>query len=185
MPKLIIGLVGEIAAGKGSVSKYLEDKYGATSCRFSSVLRDILSRLYIDITRQNMQTLSSTLRPAYGQDVFAKAITNDAKTAKSNIVVVDGIRRFADIIYLKNLPEFVLVNITADIHTRYERIINRSENIDDRNKSFERFQKEHESEAETEIASVGATAKYTITNDGTIDKLHDQIEKILKIENKL
>ena len=50
MDKIIFGLVGPLASGKETVKKYLNEKYGGKDCKFSSILRDILSRLNIEIS---------------------------------------------------------------------------------------------------------------------------------------
>ena len=77
--KIIIGLVSKIAAGKGTVTKYLQDKYGASAYRFSTMLRDALNRLYVEINRKNMQKLSTILRQNFGEDLMAKVIAEDVK----------------------------------------------------------------------------------------------------------
>src|SRR3990167_736894 len=54
MAKTILGLVGPIASGKDTVKKYLEKKYSALGCRFSSILRDVLERINLPNSRENM-----------------------------------------------------------------------------------------------------------------------------------
>ncbi len=178
--KLILGFVGEIASGKGTATKYLEEKYGASSHRFSTPLRDALNRFHLEINRKNMQDISRILREQFGQDLLAKAISKDAESDEHKIVIVDGIRRPADIEYLTRLPEFKLVYITADIKTRYERLIKRGENADDLNKTFEQFVKDHEAETELEIPKIGATAQIKIDNNGGYKELYSQIDKIVQ-----
>lgn len=178
--KLIIGLVGEIASGKGTAVKYLEKKYGATSHRFSTPLRDVLKRLYLEINRENMQGVSRVLREFFGQNLLAKVITEDVKNDPSKIVIVDGVRRMEDIEYLAKLPEFKLVYITADVKIRYERIIKRGENADDKNKTFEQFLKDHEAETEIYIPEIGKTADVKIDNSGSRAELEVQVDEIIK-----
>lgn len=177
--KIILGLVGEIAAGKGTVVKYLEKKHSASSHRFSTPLRDVLVRLHLEINRKNMQDLSRLLREYFGQNLLAKVIAEDAQNDQNKIVIIDGVRRPADIEYLKKLPEFKLVYITARIKIRYERLVNRSENTDDQTKTFEEFLKDHEVETELLIPEIGAQADYKIDNNGNFKKLYNQIEKII------
>jgi len=108
----IIGLVGQIACGKEVVKKYLAEKYKAQDCKFSTSLRDILMRLDLPVSRENMQKMSTILRAGFGEDLLAKVIAADASKLKSEIVVMDGIRRMADIKYLKDLPNFYLIKTT-------------------------------------------------------------------------
>ncbi|MEA3464059.1 MAG: AAA family ATPase [Patescibacteria group bacterium] len=177
--KIILGLVGEIASGKGTTVEYLEKKYNAASFRFSDPLRGALKQLYLDVNRKNMQVLSLILRQTFGQNLFAKIISQDAKNNKKKVIVVDGIRRPADIEYLKQLPEFKLVYITIDIKIRYQRLIKRTENSDDKNKTFDQFVKDHTAETELEIPKIGQTADYKINNSGSKKKLFEQIDKIV------
>ena len=180
MDKIILGLVGEIASGKGTAAKYLEEKYQASTHRFSTPLRDVLDRLYIENNRHNLQQISLVLRTTYGQDLFAKIITEDVKKSDAELVIVDGIRRFEDIKYLKELPNFHLLYITADMKLRYERITSRQENADDTKKTFEDFQKDHLAETELAIPEIGATAEFKIENSDGIEKFYSDIDNILK-----
>jgi dephospho-CoA kinase len=178
MSKIIIGLVGPIASGKDVSKKYIEEKYNASSYKFSTVLRDILNRLYLPIDRENMQDLSLDLRNRFGSDILAKVITEDAKTDKGDIVIVDGVRRMDDIIHLSGLPEFKLISIDADINIRYERMKLRNENIGDDTKSLEDFLADCNKEAEQEIPTVMSHGKYHLDNNGTLEELYKQLDNI-------
>ena len=72
MSKIILGFAGHIASGKDVCKKYIMEKYGASSHRYSTVLRDILNRLYLPIDRNNMQDLSLDLRNRFGGDILAR-----------------------------------------------------------------------------------------------------------------
>lgn len=177
--KIIIGLVGEIASGKGTVVKYLKKKYQVSSCRFSDSLRDVLNRLYLEINRNNLQKLSQILRQNFGENLLAKVIVEDIKNNKNKFIIIDGVRRIADIENLKQLPEFKLIYITADIKTRYNRLTKREENKDDKNKTFQQFLKDNQVEAELEILKVSRQAHYKIYNNGNFKELYKQIDKII------
>lgn len=180
MEKIILGLVGEISSGKGTITKYLTDKYDASSYRFSTMLRDILDRLYMEQSRENMQKLSTMLRENFGEDALAKVMSEDAKKDDNKIIVIDGVRRLGDIKYLSQLPEFKLVFIKADIKKRYERIIKRQENPDEKNKTFEEFEKDHQGEADAKIKDLENHADVVINNDGDLEELHKQVDEIIK-----
>ncbi|MCX6800303.1 MAG: AAA family ATPase [Candidatus Falkowbacteria bacterium] len=179
MQKIIIGLVGEIASGKGTVANYLIEQHKAVSYRFSTPLRDVLTRMHIELNRANLQDVSTILRERFGQDLLAKIIAEDVKKDSSKIIVVDGIRRLADIKYLQNLPEFKLIYVTADMQLRYERITKRGENTDDITKTLEDFKKDHLAETELEIPQVAALANTIISNDNDIKELYKKIDQII------
>ena len=178
--EIILGLVGPIASGKDTVKKYLEKKYGATGCRFSSILRDILERIDLPNSRENMQELSTILRQKFGEDILAKAIASDAIKLKSNIVVVDGVRRMADIKFLKNTPGFYLVAVDAEPKIRYERLVKRGENAGDAGKTHSQFLKDHQYETELAIPMLMKKAKYKLDNNDSLADLHKQIDKLIK-----
>ncbi|MDD5071755.1 MAG: AAA family ATPase [Patescibacteria group bacterium] len=180
--KIIIGLVGQIACGKGTVAEYLTKKYGAVSYRFSTPLRDVLDRLHLEITRENMQNISKALRQEFGDDLLAKVIAGDVKDETNNLMVIDGIRRLSDIRYLKNLPEFKLVKVETDSKIRYERLTARTENTDDTKKTYEQFLADEKQETELTIPEVMNQAQLTLTNNSTLEDLQQQVDNLITSE---
>jgi len=181
MAKIILGFMGEMACGKGTATRYVVEKYKGKSYRFSTMLRDILDRLYLEQSRENMQRLSTILRQNFGEDLLSGVIVEDVKKEKSPVIVLDGIRRLTDIEKLKNFPEFKMVYIETDIKKCYERIIGRRENADDANKTFERFKNEHNNESELLIKELKSHADYVIDNNGSLEDLYKQLDKIINL----
>jgi len=180
MTKTTIGIVGEIGAGKTIITDYLKRKHGAVSFRFSDMLRDILKRLYLPINRPNFQLLSRILRENFGQDLMSKVIADDVNAASHKLIITDGIRRIADTPYLKKLPNFYIMAVTADPHVRFERLNQRKDNADDQSKTWEQFQKEAQAETEVTIREIAAQADFTIDNSGTLKELYSEIDKIMR-----
>ena len=178
--KMIIGLVGQIASGKGAATKYLEKDYGAVVFRFSAMLRDILNRLYLEISRENMCILSEILRKNFSENVMAKVIVEDIAKSKKDLIVVDGIRRIADIEYLKKMKNFKLIKITVNPKIRYERLVLRNENIGDDKKTFKEFLADQKKEAESEVLSVMSQANIEISNNGSWEEFNKRIKKMIK-----
>lgn len=176
--KIIIGITSKIAGGKGTVAKYIQQKYNTNIYRFSTMLRDVLGRLNLDISRENMQKLSALLRKNFSEDLMAKVIAEDVKKDKNKIIVVEGIRRMADIKYLKKMPNFILVAIEAKPRIRYERVVKRNENKGDSKKTYKQFLKEDNKESEREISKVIKNAKIVIDNNGSLENLYKQVDNI-------
>jgi dephospho-CoA kinase len=177
---LIIGLVGEMASGKTATTDYLIQKYGAEPYKFSGMLRDILARIYQPTTRENLQKLSTAVRQIFGEDTMSKTIFQDLSHSTAPLIIAEGIRRPSDIEHLATLPRFVVVAIDADMRTRYERIIQRSENPDDQAKTWETFVAESQEEPEQKIREVMQRATHTINNNGTRDELQAQIDTLMQ-----
>ena len=177
--KTILGLVGQISSGKGTAADYLEKKYSAKTYKFSTILRDLMERMGEPITRENMQNLSTAIRQAFGEDILAKIIARDVVKDECQIIVVDGIRRPADITYLSPLEGFKLVRIVADPKIRYERLLSRDENIGDDKKSFEEFLADQEKEADAAIPLVMESADLELNNDDEFENLYKQIDDLI------
>jgi len=179
MPKVILGIVGPIASGKGVMKKHIEEKYQAKDCRYSTILRDVLVRLDIANSRENLQLLSTVLRQNFGEDLLARVIVKDAKNIESDIVVIDGVRRLADIKYLQEMDNFYLVAVDADPKIRYERLVKRNENEGDANKTYEQFLQDHLAEADYEVPVVMSKADFIIQNGEDLEKFYGHIDEII------
>lgn len=176
--KIIIGLVGEMAAGKSTATEYLKEKHLAVTFRFSDMLRDILKRIHVEPERSNLQSLSTFVRQTYGEDIMSKVIAKDVDASSALIIITEGIRRPSDITYLREVPGFHIIAINASEQTRYERIIKRRENPDDATKTWEQFQTEGSQESEQKIKEIAEIADFKINNDGTIEDLKKQLDEI-------
>ncbi len=177
--KIIFGFVGDLASGKGTAAKYLQEKYGATTYRFSTMLRDILDRVYVPKSRENLQQLSTFLRESYGQDVMSRVIAEDVARDNNTLVIVEGIRRPSDIEYLKKLEGFHLVYLTGEPRIRWERLVARKENPGDSEKTFEEFLRDEQAEADKLIKELGNTAPDKIENNGGFDEFYQKLDTLV------
>jgi dephospho-CoA kinase len=184
MSKLILGFTGPIASGKEVAKKYIENKYEASSFKFSTILRNILNSIDVDQNRNNIMALSTFLRGQYGEDILAKAIAKSVIESDKNLIVVDGIRRMSDIEYLKKVPGFVLIAIDAKPEIRYTRSVARNENPGDDVKTFAEFTADHIRETEATIPEVMSYSNYQIDNSSNLESLYQEIDKMMeKIQN--
>ena len=181
MTKTILAFVGQIASGKGTAVQYLKEKHGASTYRFSGMLADILNRLYLENNRANFQTLSQILRENFSEDVLSQTMAKDVEKDKIQLIAIDGVRRPGDIEHLKKIPGFILIHIFADLEKRYQRITQRREKTDDREKTLAEFKADHEREAEVKIAEIANEATQKIDNNGSLEDLYKQLDEIIKL----
>lgn len=177
--KIVIGIIGMPASGKGTVANYLEKTYGAPKLRFSDALSKILDRLGIEKTRDRQITLSEVLRETCGEDILSRAIQIGVHTSASPLVVVDGVRRDGDIITLKEVADFHLLGVDADVRTRYERAKQRAEKPEEANQSFEDFMRLEERSTEITTKALMQHANVILENNGSFDDLYKQVDQYL------
>lgn len=180
MAKLIVGIAGQIASGKDTVSKYIADEYGAIRYGSSSIFRATLRNLFLPETRDNLQKMSLALRQTFGDDLVARVLHEDIKRTAGEFIVVDGVRRLSDILLLKQEPNFYLLYVDAPLELRYERIVKRAQNADDQTKTIEEFRQDHEREAEISIKALQSQANGVVENDGDLTKLFEQVDMFIK-----
>src|SRR4030042_5110114 len=177
--KIILGLAGEIASGKGTTAQYIIDKYNGSSHRFSTMLRDVARRMYLEENRENLQKLSTIFRQNFHDNILSIVISKDMANDSHEIIVLDGVRRLADIANLKKLENFRLAFIETSLKKRFERIRKRKENTDDEKKAFEEFKRDHEKEAEFQIRKLKDQTDYIIDNNSSLEDLYKQIDKMI------
>lgn len=163
--RLVIGLAGSIGAGKGTAAAYFERRYGAEVFLFSDPFRKILEVLQMDVSRANMQQLSSVLRASYGQDILSNVAKKAIDSSHRRVVVIDGARRVSDLEGIASDENFRLLYIDADLRTRYDRVVRRAQNRGDSEKSFEDFCNEENGEAESATKGLKENAHTVINND--------------------
>ena len=177
--KIVLGIVGQPAAGKGTIAAYLKSSYGAESYRFSDPLSATAAALSLPLTRDTMIRLSESLRAAFGQDLLSKAVAARAEASTADLVVVDGVRREDDVAALKALPGFKLVAVTAEVKARFVRAKQRAEKSDEATLTFEQFQALEQRSTEVTARELEAKADFAVGNDGNLEDLEKEIDNLL------
>ena len=179
MARLIIGFTGEAGSGKDAASHYLIERHGARAFGFSSIIRDLIHRLYLVEDRQTMATLSRILRESFGEDLFGRVIAKDIASCDADLIVVSGIRRTEDMQELSRNPAFRLIYVEAPADVRFTRIRMRGQNANDATMTFEEFKNEGELETERRIRNLKPLAHHVVENTGTVFEFYQTLDKIL------
>jgi len=80
----------------------------------------------------------------------------------------------------KKLPGFHLIGIDTDKKTRYQRLIKRSQNTDDKSKTWAKFLKDSQLPTEVKIRQLAKKAEYRLDNNGGLEDLKKQIDEMMK-----
>lgn len=122
-----VGVVGQIACGKGVLIDYLIKKLGFVSFSLSLILHEELKKKGVkEFTRKTLQDIGDSLRKQYGDDVLARRAIKKLLAQGEKHVVIEGIRNPGEIEFLKKNPSFILIGVKAKRELRFKRLLERS-----------------------------------------------------------
>lgn len=194
---IVIGITGTLGSGKGTVVKYLINKYGFQHYSASDFLKKEIARRGIEENRDNMRLVGNDLRaehsPGYViEQLYLQAVKGGKANSNSpteHKAVIESIRSIGEVQFLKSQHKtFYLLAVDANPRTRYERILGRKSTKD--HVSFEEFLEDEKVEMgdtdPTKINLIGCMklADKLITNDSDLESLQNQIDEFMKsLEN--
>lgn len=175
---MIVGVTGTFAAGKDTVSDYLQKK-GFFHFSLSDAIRSEADKRGLPKDRDSLITLGTELRQTLSNDILARRAV---QAAPNGDAVFTSIRNPDEAKFLKTQDGFILISVDAPIETRYERIKLRQRESDA--VDFETFKAQEEKEktgtgSQQNLAAVAALADYEIQNKGTKEELYKTIDEIL------
>jgi len=179
---MIIGVTGTDGGGKGAVVDYLVGKKGFAHCSARALWTAEIERRGLEPTRANMRTVANSLRAEHGDDFLVTEFLRQAEETGWDDVVIESLRAIAETETLKKRGG-ILLSVDADQKLRYERIQARASATDQ--VSFDEFVEHEKLEMNDpdphgmQKAKVMAMADYTLENNGTLEELHQQIERAL------
>ncbi len=178
---MIIGVTGTNGAGKGTVVEYLVQQ-GFHHYSVRATIIEEIERRRLSINRSSMRDVANDLRQKNTPQYFDEIFLADAKKNKYDNIVIESVRNISSARWLKEHGA-ILFAVDADRKLRYERVVLRASHTD--NIDFDTWVMEEEREWHNEAAhdmnvpGVMKMADYTLHNDGTLEDLHTQINKVL------
>jgi dephospho-CoA kinase len=177
----VIGVIGLNGSGKDEVLIYLRARYGLPFLSTGEMVREIAAKEGKEPTRENLQEISQRYFREFGKGCFVKMSVEKIRQNGWAIGGITGIRSADDIQVLKNRlgKDFVLINVyVSKPEVRYERLLKRSEERDPH--SYEEFLRQDSNEEELfHIQTAAQFADYSISNDGTLEDLHREIDRLV------
>lgn len=166
--EIVIGITGNIAAGKTTASEYLKNKHNFSYCRYSQILSERLLAKEKKVNRESLQEIGKTVFS--GDSQYELNMCVNSKVCGNSFVVIDGMRHFEDYTYWKEncFLNFYLIYIDTDKEIcsarysdgNYDQYINHA--------------------AEDEIESLRELADFVIENNSTMESLYSAIDGLLE-----
>lgn len=178
----VIGVCGEIGAGKDSFADYIVKKKGYEKIVMSEIIAEELKKLGRPVNREEMQKLTQEYKPKYGKSVWARASIEYAKQKRIRRAVITGVRDSKEVEVFREMlgNDFLLVYITAEPELRYKRIIQRSGPKDPKTAEEVKAQETKDAEIFDIYRDFNKYADVRITNNGMLVELWTNADLILK-----
>jgi dephospho-CoA kinase len=184
MKKVVIGLTGEMGAGKDTFCQHIQkiSNQPVFCFKFSDSLSEVLRIFFNDVSREDQQWLAINLRERFGKDILAKAMKKKIDNISEGLIVLNGIRYTEEFDMIKEAGGNIIY-ITADSKTRWQRVQARGEKKDD-NAPYEKFLELNKAATEILIPEIGRKADHKIDNNGSLDDFYKQIDNVFNKINE-
>ncbi|MDR2676605.1 MAG: AAA family ATPase [Endomicrobium sp.] len=120
---MIVGLTGFCCSGKDTIAIYLTEKYGYEHYSLSDVIREMMVRISVEPSRENMISWGNQLRKNEGNGILARKVLENNRLSSN--CCITSIRHPDEVIELKK-SNFILVNVDATRHIRFSRMRSRN-----------------------------------------------------------
>jgi dephospho-CoA kinase len=180
---MVMGITGTIGAGKGTVVEYLVREKNFVHHSVSEFLAQVATSRGIEPDRIARRNVANEFRTkgatALMEAVYASA---EADIVSGKNVIIDPQHTKGEVEFVKDKGGLVFA-IDADLKTRYERISKRGSAKD--NVSYEQFVEEQTHEMasvdpnKNNLASAIESADFYILNNGTVEELEKEVERVL------
>lgn len=179
----ILAIVGMSGSGKSVVVDHLTDK-GYPKVYFGGMIYKEMEKRGIERTEdgESEKKFREMIRETEGKDWVVKQVieeTKDLISAGQKRIVLDGVYSWTEYKTLKHeFPRMVtFLAVVVDKHLRYERVSKRPGRSFDAKAIRERDRSEIEN---LEKGGPIVAADYYVLNNGTIEELCDDVDKVLK-----
>lgn len=181
---IIIGVVGQIASGKGILVKYLTERLDCVAFSLSSILHDELKKKKVEkFTRKTLQDMGDKMRKKEGDEVLARRVIRTLLKQGKERVVIEGIRNPGEIEFFKKNTNFILIGVKAKRELRFKRLLSRGKGWDPKNyNDFIKVDKRDlgigQDKSGQQVGKCLAYCDYTLTNNKDLKDFEKKIERL-------
>lgn len=178
---MIIGITGTLGAGKGTVADYLREK-GFRHYSVRDFLIQEIKKRELPVNRDSMVVVANDLRKKHSPSYITEQLYDKAKEYRGD-AIIESIRAPGEAEAIKKKGGKLLA-VDADQKLRYERISERASETD--KVSFNEFRLDEKREMsstdphEQNLSKCISMADYVLKNNGTIEELKKEADKILE-----
>ncbi len=177
--RIVLGLTGPNAAGKGEVADYLHT-CGFALHSLSNIVREEAQARGLPPEREHLIAVGNDLRRNGGPSVLADRLI----PRLGDQDVVDSIRNPAEVRAFRALPHFTLIGVAAATEVRFRRSLGRARPGDpDTLESFEARERQENSDDPNsqQLAATFEMSDRIVWNDSDLESLHRSLDRLLEL----
>lgn len=181
--QIVIGLVGPIASGKGTLASFLK-KRGFNYYSLSDVVRHEATQRGLELTRENLQNVGNDLRNNFGGTVLVERLFDFFKN--DEFVIIDGVRNPLELLYIKEQYQGKIVEVASHKTKRLERYLERAKKRGEdtaTKASFEAVDARDLGKGEggsgQQVAKCLELSDFRLTNNTTLEDFERKAEEML------
>lgn len=182
----ILAVVGLAGSGKTTVADYVASM-GYPKIYFGGIVLDMMTEQGLEHTPENEKQFREKLRLAEGVDFVGRQATQRMRKlieAGQKRIIADGLYSWTEYKFIKKeFPgELIVVAVVTNKRLRHRRLLTRPV------RPLSQAEADHRDWDEIENLEKGgpiAVADYYLTNDGTLNNLYDQVDRLLTKTNFL
>jgi len=181
--KLVVGLVGMPGSGKSVVVETAQER-GYDVVVMGDVVREETRKRGLELNPKNMGNVMLDMRKKSGASVIAENCLSRIEQAKSNCVIVDGLRSLDEAdVFKTRFPSFSLIAVHASPETRFARL-NLRHRSDDPD-GWEVFRERDMRELSVGLGNAIAMADSMIVNENSRKDIKANVVRTLvRVEEK-
>lgn len=181
--KLVIAVAGMPGSGKSLVFNVAVAN-GYDAIIMGDVVREETRKRHMEPTPTNIGKTMLELRQLEGQNAVAKRCIQKIENAKSQKVIVDGIRSLDEVEeFRRHFPKFSLIAVHSSPETRFRRLRGRRRSDDPSNLTV--FNERDARELNVGLGNAIAMAEYVIINEEDLEAGKKKAREVLhKVEEK-
>ena len=178
---MFIGITGTNGSGKGAVVEYLlaAKKFSHYSGR--AIILEEIQRRGLDPKRSTLREIANDLRKKHGPACIIERLYAMAQGEEN--VVLESVRTIGEAEFLKSKGAKIIA-VDAKKEIRYERVISMTHDpFPITFQDFEYLENREMSSSEPwdmNVFGVMQMADARIQNDGTLEELHEKVDKVLE-----
>lgn len=128
---IIIGITGTLGAGKGTIVDYLTKVHGFRHFSARNFIAKEIEKRGLIVNRNTLVAVANDLRTTYHPGYIVTELYKQAWTSGKD-AVIESIRAEGEVLSLCGKDNFYLFAVDADSQKRYDRILRRASETDNR-----------------------------------------------------